>query len=163
MKTTTTRCGHFFCFFLVFLVRKIPVCRDRTHVPTSQGLRGTSQLLGRPARCNSYVQSNSVIDADDDTTSAVSATRGGAHEKTYWCVCVCVFFPFILDFNRRTSRGHTEQGNTKFSIHISAVLALIFLARRIQPFLSLVDREVVRNTERPTKHPMKCGCFGSAA
>ena len=36
-----------------------------------------------------------------------------------------------------------EQGNTGFSIHLfSAVLALIFLARRIQPFLSLVDREV---------------------
>ena len=36
-----------------------------------------------------------------------------------------------------------EGGNTGFSIHfLSAVLALIFLARRIQPFLSLVDREV---------------------
>ena len=23
------------------------------------------------------------------------------------CVCVCVLFPFILDFNGRTSRGHT--------------------------------------------------------
>ena len=23
------------------------------------------------------------------------------------CMCVCVFFPFILDFNGRTSRGHT--------------------------------------------------------
>ena len=35
-----------------------------------------------------------------------------------------------------------EEGNTGFSIHLlSAVLALIFLARRIQPFLSL-DREV---------------------
>ena len=121
-------------------------------------------------------------------------------------MCVCVFFPFILDikFVGRTSRGHTggrshrishpppsfcgsclhfsrekdsaitfprrprsrilcvcfsslsfwtsmdvpawvtqEEGNTGFSIHLlSAVLALIFLARRIQPFLSLVDREV---------------------
>ena len=39
---------------------------------------------------------------------------------------------------------HTqEEGNTGFSVHLlSAVLALIFLARRIQPFLSLVDREV---------------------
>ena len=37
-----------------------------------------------------------------------------------------------------TSRGHTG-----FFIHPpSAVRALIFLARRIQPFLSLVDREV---------------------
>ena len=38
-----------------------------------------------------------------------------------------------------------EEGNTGFSIHLlSAVLAsiLIFLARGIQPFLSLVDREV---------------------
>ena len=36
-----------------------------------------------------------------------------------------------------------EEGNTGFSIHLlSAVLAIIFLARRIQPFLSLVDREV---------------------
>ena len=36
-----------------------------------------------------------------------------------------------------------EEGNTGFSIHLlSAVLALIFLARRSQPFLSLVDREV---------------------
>ena len=36
-----------------------------------------------------------------------------------------------------------EEGNTEFSIHLhSAVLALIFLARRIQPFLSLVDREL---------------------
>ena len=37
-----------------------------------------------------------------------------------------------------------KEGNTGFSIHLlSAVLALIFLARRIQPsFLSLVDREV---------------------
>ena len=50
-----------------------------------------------------------------------------------------VFFPFILDikFVGRTSRGHTG-----FLIHLSAVRALIFLARRIQSFLSLVDREV---------------------
>ena len=46
--------------------------------------------------------------------------------------------PFILDTNGRTSQGHTG-----FLIHLlSAVRALIFLARRIQPFLSLVDREV---------------------
>ena len=36
-----------------------------------------------------------------------------------------------------------EEGNTGFSIHLlSAVLAFIFLARRIQPLLSLVDGEV---------------------
>ena len=36
-----------------------------------------------------------------------------------------------------------EEGHTGFLIHLlSAVRALNFLARRIQPFLSLVDREV---------------------
>ena len=36
-----------------------------------------------------------------------------------------------------------EEGHTGFFIHLlSAVRAFIFLARRIQPFLSLVDREV---------------------
>ena len=58
-------------------------------------------------------------------------------------LCVCVFFPFILDikFIGRTSRGHT--GHRGFLIHLlSAVRTLIFLARRIQSFLSLVDREV---------------------
>ena len=36
-----------------------------------------------------------------------------------------------------------EEGHTGFVIHLlSAVRALFFLARRIQPFLSLVDREV---------------------
>ena len=36
-----------------------------------------------------------------------------------------------------------EEGHTRFLIHLlSAVRALFFLARKIQPFLSLVDREV---------------------
>ena len=36
-----------------------------------------------------------------------------------------------------------EEGHTGFLIHLPfAVRAFIFLARRIQPFLSLVDREV---------------------
>ena len=36
-----------------------------------------------------------------------------------------------------------EEGHTGFLIHLlSAVRAFIFLARRIQLFLSLVDREV---------------------
>ena len=60
--------------------------------------------------------------------------------------CVCLFFPFILDikFVERTSRGHTGGRSDRVSHppSLSAVRALIFLARRIQPFRSLVDREV---------------------
>ena len=61
------------------------------------------------------------------------------------CVSVCVFFPFILDvkFVGCTSRGHTGGRSHRILIHLpSAVRAFIFLARRIQPFLSLVDRDV---------------------
>ena len=61
-------------------------------------------------------------------------------------VCVCVFFPFILEikFVGRTSRGHTGGGSHRIFHPLSfcGACALIFLARRIQPFLSLVDREV---------------------
>ena len=61
------------------------------------------------------------------------------------CVCVFVFFPFIPDARLvDVPAGVTqEQGHTEFLVHLpSAVLALIFLASRIQPLLSLVDREV---------------------
>ena len=49
-----------------------------------------------------------------------------------------------IKFVGRTSRGHTGGRSHRIShpSFISAVRALIFLARRIQPFLSLVDREV---------------------
>ena len=58
--------------------------------------------------------------------------------------CVCVFSSHSFWTSMDVPAGVTqEEGNTGFSIHLlSAVLALIFLARRIQPFLSLVDREV---------------------
>ena len=60
------------------------------------------------------------------------------------CVCVCVFSSHSFWTSMDVPAGVTqEEGNTGFSIHLlSAVLALLFLARRIQPCLSLVDREV---------------------
>ena len=62
------------------------------------------------------------------------------------CVCVCVFFThlFWTSSSSDAPAGVTqEEGHTGFLIHLlSAVRALIFLARRIQSFLSLVDREV---------------------
>ena len=61
------------------------------------------------------------------------------------CVCLCVVIPFILDarFVDVPAGVTQEEDHTGFLVHLpSAVLALIFLAGRIQPFLSLVDREV---------------------
>ena len=62
-------------------------------------------------------------------------------------MCVCVGIPFILDVKfvgRCTSRGHTGGRSHRISqpFPSSAVLALIFIARRIQSSLSHVDREV---------------------
>ena len=61
------------------------------------------------------------------------------------CVCVVVFSSHSFWASMDVPAGVTqEEGHTGFLIHLlSAVRALIFLARRIQPFLSLVDREVV--------------------
>ena len=60
-------------------------------------------------------------------------------------MCLCFLPIFILDikFVGRNSRVTQEEDHREFLIYLlSAVRALIFLARRIQPFLSLVDREV---------------------
>ena len=59
-------------------------------------------------------------------------------------VCVCVFSSHPFWTSMDVPAGVTqEEGHTGFLIHLpSAVRALIFVARRIQPFLSLVDREV---------------------
>ena len=60
------------------------------------------------------------------------------------CVYVFSFRSFWTSSSLDVPAGVTqEEGHTGFFIHLlSAVRALIFLARRIQPFLSLVDREV---------------------
>ena len=50
---------------------------------------------------------------------------------------------FLTSSSLDVPAGVTQEGHTGFLIHLlSAVRALIFLARRVQPFLSLVDREV---------------------
>ena len=69
-------------------------------------------------------------------------SAGKSEAVVYMCVCVC-FLP-IHSGSLDVPAGVTqEEGHTGFFIHLlSAVRASIFLARRIQPFLSLVDREV---------------------
>ena len=70
----------------------------------------------------------------------------GRFLTAYNCVCVCVFssHPFWTSSSLDVPAGVTqEEGHTGFLIRLlSAVRALILLARGIQPFLSLVDREV---------------------
>ena len=65
------------------------------------------------------------------------------HTHTH-TVCVFSSHSFWTSSSLDVPAGVTqEEGDTGFFIPLlSAVRALIFLARRIQPFLSLVDREV---------------------
>ena len=61
------------------------------------------------------------------------------------CVLLCVFssHSFWTSSSFDVPAGVTQdEGHTRFLIHLSAVRALIFLARRIQLFLSLIDCEV---------------------
>ena len=57
---------------------------------------------------------------------------------------MCVAIPFILDVRLWTYQpgSHRRKVTQGFHDLLSAVIALIFLARKIQPFLSLVEREV---------------------
>ena len=60
------------------------------------------------------------------------------------CGCMCVIIPFILGvrFVDVPAEVTQEEGHTGLLHLHSAVVALNFLARTIQPFLSLVDSEV---------------------
>ena len=59
------------------------------------------------------------------------------------CVCVLYSHSFWTPSSLDVPAGVTQkEDHTGFFIHLPGVRAFIFLARRIQPFLSLVDREV---------------------
>ena len=96
-----------------------------------------------------------ILDMSRGTKSkAVSGEQGSPPQinlslkkwelQTTLCVCVFSSHSFWTSSSLDVPAGVTqEEGHTGFLIHLpSAVRALIFVARRIQPFLSLVDREV---------------------
>ena len=75
----------------------------------------------------------------------LNASKSSEHPpQVEECLKVCVVISFILDVRFvSVPAGVThEEGHTGFLHLPSAVLALIFIARRIQPFLSLVKRQV---------------------
>ena len=126
-------------FIFLFFCEKNTVYRDRTHVPTCRKV--TRLLLSyRGDRLHGIETGSPMV------VQILLFDMAGYKDKAS---VFCVFFPFILDIKYSSlgvipPAGVTqEEGHTRFFIHLpSAVSALIFLARRIQPFLSLVDREV---------------------
>ena len=82
-----------------------------------------------------------------DIPSLLSVLRlsiGSVSVYVYIILCMCVVLPFILNVMFMDVRAGVaqEEGQTGFLHLPSAVLALIFIARRIHPFISVVDREV---------------------
>ena len=67
-----------------------------------------------------------------------------SYNEVFVCVCVFSSHSFWTSSSLDVPAGVTQkEGRTGFLIRLlAAVRALIFLERRIQPFLSLVDREV---------------------
>ena len=89
---------------------------------------------------DSYEYDRSALSAEHEEANAKLQIRAAVVDH------VCVVFsshPFWTSSSLDVPAGVTqEEGHTGFLIHLpSAVRALIFVARRIQPFLSLVDRE----------------------
>ena len=86
---------------------------------------------------------NSIISGGSPTVTLYTY-HAETPKRTVCCVCVfsshSLWTSSLLDV---PAGGTQEEGHTEFPIHLlSAVRASIFLARRIQPFLSLVDCEV---------------------
>ena len=92
------------------------------------------------------LQTRTMKCARADELELYSSSATSPVRRRHQLVCVCVFssHPFWTSSSLDVPAGITqEEGHTGFLIHLpSAVRALIFVARRIQPFLSLVDREV---------------------
>ena len=101
-------------------------------------------MLRRSRRVQLFLKKNSIYHMYSMVVPASTLYFHLLCTITRASVSVCVFSSHSFWTSMDVPAGVTqEEGNTGFSIHLlSAVLALIFLARRIQPFLSLVDREV---------------------
>ena len=104
-----------------------------------------SKRLGGIKGCK-YKTSSWHLNGFPDGNSILLGQQYNVGEKPTVILCVYVFFShsFWTSSSLDVPAGVTqEEGHTGFLIHLlSAVRALIFLARIIQPFLSLVDCEV---------------------
>ena len=100
--------------------------------------------LGGIKGCRDKTTSWHLIGFPDGSKIGLTVScRGKTHRYTV-CMCVCVVIPFIPDVRLVDAPdGVTQKERRPEFLHLpSAVLALIFIARRIQSSLSLINREV---------------------
>ena len=117
-------------------LRKLPLQDLKSDAPTITSTTYASGIAYAPCTNNSSLY----------PISNCGCRKRGAHTNWHMCVCVCLFSShlFWTSSSLDVPAGVTqEEGHTGFLTHLPpAVRAFIFLARRIQPFLSLVGREV---------------------
>ena len=91
-----------------------------------------------------YIKSTRVLTVEQNAFMCAGGRGGVAFFASDTVLCVLSSHLFWTSSSLDVPAGVTqEEGHTGFLIRLpSAVRAFIFLARRIQPFLSLVDREV---------------------
>ena len=106
------------------------------------GLLGTYKRLdgikGREYRTSSWHWVNSIYCTNLNRHVGTQGTDRGN-------IFVHIVIPFILEIRLvdAAPAGVTQEEDHKGFLHLpSAVFALIFIARRIQPSLSLVDRDI---------------------
>ena len=147
MRTCSTLCGvvDMGCVSLCFW---FPVTQPNPHLdPHSNPIQSVYRIIPGGVACVgctclviSFILDVRLVDLPARVTQEEGHTGLFLHVPP--AVCVFSSHPFWTSMD--VPAGVTqEEGHTGFLIHLlSAVHALIFLSRRIQPFLSLVDREV---------------------
>ena len=119
--------------------------QSREKAPANHGARGETATMSFVPGANREGKERVKGKASRIQSSRIGSVLVCVRRNAQFRECVCVYVFFFIKFVGRTSRGHTggRSGYTGFFVHLlSAVRALIFLARRIQSFLSLVDCEV---------------------
>ena len=119
-------------------------------------VRSPHRRMGPRATCHDIPRARRADGRRLTTTLRTMANAEAMGTAPRMCVCVFSSHPFWASSSLDVPAGVTqEEGHTGFFIHLlSAVRALIFLARRIQPFLALVDREVECTKDLIVLHPL---------
>ena len=89
-----------------------------------------------------YLQTKRPEDNREMRVASIECKSPSDTFSVYVCAVITLFILDVILLADAPAGVTHEEGHTGFSRLPSAVLALIFLARRIQPYLSLVDRDV---------------------
>ena len=112
------------------------ICKFNTLVPRYQSIFTTKDQTDETDSHHMATMNNGRFVGPSYRSMLFSSTNKYFVRQTvprtgtqFWCVCVCVFFPFILDINGRTSRGHTGGRSHRIFHPPSFCGAFLYLSR----------------------------------